>query len=62
VRDVERAEHVFVVRIWHEAARDADPQWRGAVTHVASGEHSYFTGLGDLTDFLSKKLYGKRVR
>jgi len=62
VGNAERAEHVFVVRIWHEAAREADPIWRGAVTLVATGELFYFTGLGDLTDFISKRLYGQRVK
>jgi hypothetical protein len=62
VRNAERAEHVFVVRIWHESGREADPTWRGAVTLVATGELFYFTGLGHLTDFISKRLYGDRVK
>ena len=62
VGNAERAEHVFVVRIWHEAGQEADPTWRGAVTLVATGELFYFTGLGDLTAFISRKLYGDRVK
>lgn len=62
VGNAERAEHVFVVRIWHEAGRQADPTWRGAVTLVATGELFYFTGLADLTDFISKRLYGDLVK
>jgi len=53
-----RPQHLFVVRLWTEAA-NADPlHWRGSVEHVSTGKKIYFTSLGDLNDFITLHLSG----
>jgi hypothetical protein len=47
-----RPQHVFIVRLWTEAAEPTTAQWRGSVEHVPSAQRLYFVSLGDLTDFI----------
>ncbi len=48
--------HLFIVRIWREAARAVPPQWRGSVEHVPSHQQRYFATMRDLTDFITLRL------
>jgi hypothetical protein len=49
--------HLFIVRIWEQAnAEGINPNWRGLVQHVASGQQLYFTSLRDLDDFIVLKM------
>ncbi len=46
----ESATHSFVIKIWLE---DGDqPQWRGHITHVPSGERRYVEDMSEITDFI----------
>lgn len=47
----ERLDHLFIVRIWNEAAHGGDG-WRGSVEHVPSGQRMYFVSFKDLNDFI----------
>jgi hypothetical protein len=50
----ERAQHLFVVRIWQEIdAVAATAQWRGSVKHVLSERNHHFTHLPDLLTFIA---------
>ena len=49
-------QHTFVVRLWAETSAPNALQWRGSVEHVASGQKFYFTSLGDLGDFIKRRL------
>lgn len=52
----ERAEHVFVVRMWQAGSGGMTSRWRGSVQHVGSTQRIYFTNLTDLTDFMGARL------
>ena len=53
----DRAEHLFVVRMWQERSDGAPPgQWRGSVQHVPSGERAYFMQFTDLNEFMRSQL------
>jgi hypothetical protein len=45
--------HLFIIRIWFEAASANQRQLRGQVEHVPSGQKLYFTSLNDLDDFIN---------
>jgi len=45
---------LFVVRFWAEAA--PQPQWRGSVEHIPTGQKLYFVSMRDLTDFIALQL------
>ena len=49
-------DHLFIVRLWREAAEPAAWPWRGLVEHVPSGRRLHFSTLGDLTDFMTWRL------
>lgn len=53
--------HLFIVRIWYESPQLARPPWRGSVEHVPSGQRLYFASLGDLNDFITLRLNGRRA-
>jgi hypothetical protein len=48
----ERAQHLFVVRIWYESGETSLGSWRGSVEHVPSGQRLYFASFSDLNDFI----------
>ena len=48
----ERAQHLFVVRIWYESGETPCGEWRGLVEHVSSGQRLYFISFSDLNDFI----------
>ena len=49
---MERAEHLFVVRMWREAS-SGETAWRGSVEDVETHQRLSFTKLSDLVDFIS---------
>ena len=58
MESIESDSHSFVVKIWLVELSDADGRitWRGQVTHVPSGQRTYFTDLDELTTCLSSYL------
>ncbi len=46
---------VFIVRVWREAREipGAQPEWRGVVEHVPSGERRFFKELEEIIRFMS---------
>jgi hypothetical protein len=55
--DPDQGEQAFIVRVWREGrdAKDAAPIWRGAVSHVTSGELIYFQSPDRLVAFIIAK-------
>ena len=47
--------HLFIVRIWQQT-EGTNPEWRGSVEHVPSGQRIYFLSLKDLNDFILEQL------
>ncbi|UJW81642.1 hypothetical protein [Hydrogenophaga sp. SL48] len=49
---------VFIVRIWCERGDQPsrDPEWRGSVEHVKSGQRAYFRQLDAVLDFMKPHL------
>lgn len=44
----------FIVRIWLEhSGEDQEPQWRGSVQHVRSGEKRYVDDMEEIVAFLT---------
>lgn len=52
---VSREEHVFVVRIWKEAAATL-AGWRATVVHLPSGSNVAASDLRDINDFIQLRL------
>ena len=50
-----RLQHLFVVRLWSEAAQIPQVPLRGSVEHIPTGQKIYFTSLDDLADFIALK-------
>ncbi len=66
-RTTHRTEHLFVIRMWQEPdvaeipgqpalATSPNPEWRGSVQHIRSGERVYFMRLPDLNEFIRSQL------
>jgi hypothetical protein len=51
-----RQTHLFTVRVWLEDLGEGKTEWRGKVTHVASGEVRYFRGWSRLARQLREML------
>jgi hypothetical protein len=51
---MDRIEHVFLVRVWREPGPDA--AWRGCIDHVGSGKREYFGVLGALLGCIEDRL------
>jgi hypothetical protein len=51
-------DHLFIVRVWREAAGTVTWPWRGSVEHVPSGQRLHFSALADLNDFIIWRLDG----
>jgi hypothetical protein len=47
--------HSFVLRIWRENRDDpsVDPEWRGWIEHVQTGQRTYFRQLQEIGQILS---------
>jgi len=50
VKPAERAEQLFMVRLWHEPG--ATPQFRGLVEDVHAQQRFYFSCLRELNEFI----------
>lgn len=50
--------HAFVIRVWLEPREieDAQPEWRGVIEHIPTGERRYLRNLNDLTSFITSYL------
>jgi hypothetical protein len=48
--------HLFIVRIWSDAARPTPSIRRGSIEHVSSGERRYFLDLVEMQAFVSGHL------
>jgi hypothetical protein len=48
--------HVFILRFWSEPREieDAEPEWRGVIEHVDSGDYRYFRTLEVMISFMAK--------
>mgnify|MGYP006302750699 FL=1 len=46
--------HSLVIRIWIEerVGEMGQPNWRGHITHIPSGEQRYFEDLDDIKAFI----------
>jgi hypothetical protein len=52
--------HVFILRFWLEPREieGAEPEWRGVIEHVESGERRYFRNLEVMLSFVAKYFDG----
>jgi hypothetical protein len=50
----EQNTQVFIIRIWREPweIEEAEPEWRGVIEHVPSGERRYMQNLNEISDFI----------
>ncbi|MBI1744241.1 hypothetical protein HYR54_14400 [Candidatus Acetothermia bacterium] len=49
----------FVLRLWVESGEQPDePQWRGQIEHVGSGEKAHFQDLSALQNTMAKFVIG----
>ena len=65
-------QHVFILRFWQESRESEalDPQLRGVVEHVASGQQKYVSDLNQACEIMRVYLYppeptrprGERIR
>jgi hypothetical protein len=54
---LERAAHVFILRLWQEPREvEAPAIWRGWIEHVASREGKYFSTLEEALLFIVQSL------
>jgi len=49
--------HTFVIKLWQEGEEDTQ-NWRGRITHVASGESAHFVDLQEILVFITRYLQG----
>lgn len=54
--NLERLDHLFIVRIWQEPEQVKSGGWRGSAEHIPSGQRMYFVSLNDLNDFIQLRL------
>jgi hypothetical protein len=52
----DRAERVFLVRLWREADSGASRAWRGSVQDVSLGPKRYITAPQEITEFVTLRL------
>ncbi len=55
----EPAPQSFVIRLWPEKAarsHDENPQWRGRITHVGSGEARGIVCFHQLVEFMERQM------
>ena len=48
--------HLFIVRIWSDAAKPTPSIRRGSIEHVSSGERRYFLDLMEMQAFVTGHL------
>ena len=58
MKSIEEHANSFVIRIWREPreVRGSDPEWRGRIEHVQSGERMYFLSFDKLIEFMTSHL------
>lgn len=56
--------HSFIVRIWREAReiKGRQPEWRGVIEHVLSGEKRHLDDLEEIPKFIEPFLKGMGVK
>jgi hypothetical protein len=54
LKPAERAEQLFMVRLWHEPG--AAPQLRGLIEDVHAQQRFYFSSLGELNEFIRLRI------
>ena len=56
--------HSFVIRIWHEEAREEtkETKWRGHITHIPSYQRHYVQTLDQISDFIIPYLPNMNAR
>lgn len=64
VGEIEPGTHAFVVKVWREdgGAGALGSDWRGHITHVASGQRRYITRLSQIDQFIALYLRKLHVR
>jgi hypothetical protein len=53
------ASQLFTIRVWQEAADSTEPEWRGRLQHVPSGEVLYFRSWDMLVRHIVSMLPGR---
>lgn len=48
--------HLFTLRLWPDEEGESEPEWRGKVQHVTSGDVHYFQGWHALVHLLTAML------
>jgi hypothetical protein len=50
----------FFIRIWEEPREmeDENPEWRGSVENVQTGQKNYFKGMENLVSFIREQCNG----
>lgn len=58
MKSFEENTHAFVVRVWLEPREidGADPEWRGVIEHVPSGERRSLKDLKEIKEFIAPYL------
>lgn len=51
----EESSHAYILRFWREPReiQDAEPEWRGVIEHVRTGDRRYLRGLDGILDFIA---------
>lgn len=54
MKSFEKRVNSFVIRMWLEPREmeRTDPEWRGRIEHVQSGERAYFRDLNKMVEFV----------
>lgn len=61
---IEPGTHIFILKIWREDAGSGEQPvvWRGHISHVASGQRRYITGLLQMILFIVPYIQALNVR
>ena len=57
-RGFERHTISFIIRLWVEPMQLGEPQWRGQIEHVETGEKTHFQVPAALVGFLAEHVWG----
>ncbi|HTA38486.1 MAG TPA: hypothetical protein VK760_05400 [Candidatus Acidoferrales bacterium] len=53
----ERAEVVFLVRMWKQRIEESGSgEWRGSIHQIDSGSHYYVAGAREVADYIAARL------
>jgi hypothetical protein len=58
MKSFERHSNSFIIRIWQEPREieGTNPEWRGRVEHMQSGERAYFRDTTKMVEFIMSHL------